>query len=312
MATVSGIAAGGADDLWGILLAFLGANGWHTLDTGSSVSGNVSVQGVQLRGEDVSGTGSIYVHLVYWKNVMTDVYSLQMEGSAGWNPEADVLQFGQNPQNSYRDLGTSTSVIVRTPLHGAPIQYWITASPRRFMGAFRHNDRWGSLYCGFVMPYGMPSQWAYPLWIAGNNIATDDYKEALNGCPWGASAVVSGMLYCPSGRWQATPNYQSPPGGRGFGVQMWPYLMQPGQTYIRNYVPLEDRNGVRTYPVTNMLFWCANANEYGLFGEPDGLCHVTSWGAAGGDLLTKAGRTYLLIQREMSAANDTSAAMLLE
>jgi hypothetical protein len=312
MSTINGT-ADGAGDLWDILLDFVGNNGWHTLDTASAaVSSSESIRCVQLRGEDVSGLGDIHVHMIYRANTLTDVYGFELEGSAGWLPGADVKAFGQNPQNSYRDLGTTTTAIVRVPLHRNPIQYWITASARRFMGAFRHNDRWGSMYCGLVLPYGMPSQWAYPLWIAGNNLTTDDYKVNTSGCPWGASAVVSGMLYCPSGRWQSTPLNTGPTGGRGYGVQMWPYRLQPALTHMVYYKPLADRNGNDRYAVSNMIFYGENASEYGTFGEPEGLCHVTSWGAAGGDILTAGGNEYLIVQREMSTANNTSAAMLLE
>lgn len=311
MATINGTAAG-ADELWATLLTFLGQNGWTTLDQGTTTDGNETATAVQLQGADVSGQGKIYVHMIYRKNLLTDVYAFELEGSAGYLPDSNVLQFGQNPQNSYRDLGTTTQIIVRVPLHRNPIEYWITASARRFMGAFRHNDRWGSMYCGFVLPYGLPSQWAYPLWIAGNNLTTDDYKTITNGCPWGASSVASGMLYCPSGRWQITPTYTTTTGSRGYAIQMWPYTVVPASTYSPYYKPLKDRNGVERYPITNMIFTCSNASEYGTFGEPEGLCHVSSWGASGGDTLTRGSRKYLLVQREMATANNTAAAMLLE
>jgi hypothetical protein len=311
MATANGTAAG-AGELWDILLDFLQGNGWEITDRDSATDGNESKDCVQLKGSDVSGEGAIHVHMIYRSNVLQDVYAFQMEGSAGWLPDSDVKEFGRNPQNSFRDVGTTTQAIVRVPLHSNPIQYWITASPRRFMGAFRHNDRWGTMYCGFVLPYGMPSQWAYPLWIAGNNMSTDDYKENTNGCAWGASAVPSGMLYCPSGRWQITPAYTYVYGSRGYAVRLWPWGSEPSMTHLPYYKPLRDKNGVERYPVTNMFFYCLDGNEYGVFGEPEGLCHATSWAASGGDVLSAGGRDYLLVQREMSTANDTSAAMLLE
>jgi hypothetical protein len=242
-------------------------NGWHIVDQADqTISATESIRCVQLRGEDVSGIGNIYVHLIYRAQTILDVYGFELEGSAGYLPGSDVKQFGQNPQNSYRDTGTTTSVIVRTPLHNNPIQYWLTASPRRFMGAFRHNDRWGGLYCGFVLPYGTPAQWPYPLWIAGNNITTNDYKVITNGCPWGASNVISGMLYCPSGRWQSTPIASSPAGGRGYGILVWPYKMTPASAKIVKYKPLVDKNGNNVYSLQNQIFYCFNVSEYGTFG----------------------------------------------
>ncbi|MDR1037357.1 MAG: hypothetical protein LBT40_12560 [Deltaproteobacteria bacterium] len=302
MATTNGTASGAAE-LWDILLAFVGDNGWDTLDQGQTSTASSAVKAIQLRGTDVSGQGNIYVHMMYMENTLQDLYSFGLEGSAGWLPDSDVMSYGRNPMSV-------SSIYV--PLHRNPIEYWLTASPRRFMGAFRHNDRWGSMYCGFILPYGMPGQWAYPLWIAGNNLTTQDYKVNTGGCPWGASSVPSGWLYCPSGRWQATPTASGPSGGRGYGIQIWPYSMYPTSDYPLWYKPLKDRTGVERYPITNMIFYCLNGNESGTFGEPDGLCHVTSWGASGGDILTYGGREYLLIQRELSTANNTSAAMLLE
>lgn len=312
MAFISGT-ADGADELWTILLDFAQDNGWTILDQGSSQpSASESLEAVQLRGEDASGQGSILVHMIYRKNTTTDVFAFELEGSAGYLPGSDVTQFGFNPQNSYRDVGTTSAVIVRVPLHRNPIEYWLVASPRRFMGAFRHNDRWGAMHCGLILPYGTPAQWPYPLWIAGNNITTNDYKTIVNGCPWGASAVISGMLYCPSGRWISTPITSGPTGGRGFGMLMWPYQMPFANVKSPYYKPLVDKNGVEMYALMSQIFYCANANEQGTFGEPQGLCAVTAWGASGGDILTVGGQNWLLLQREMSTANQTAAAMLLE
>jgi hypothetical protein len=312
MASISGT-ADGAEDLWGVLLGFIQQNGWVIVDRDAKQSDvQTALDCVQLKGEDASGQGAIYVHLIYQKKTTDDIWSIQMEGSAGWLPGSDVTLFGQNPQNSYKDVGTSTTVIVRTPLHRNPIQYWITASPRRFMGAFRHNDRWGALYCGFILPYGTPKQWPYPLWIAGNNVTTDDYKTITNGCPWGASSVVSGMLYCPSGRWQSTPISAGPTNGRGYGIMMWPWTLSQSNARLPYYKPIVDKSGVEQYALLNPIFYCANASEYGTFGEPDGLCQVTGWGASGGDTLTAGGQSWLMVQREMSTANQTAAAMILE
>jgi hypothetical protein len=159
----------------------------------------------------------------------------------------------------------------------------------------------------------MPSQWAYPLWVAGNNITTMDYKTITSGCPWGASAVLSGMLYTPSGKWLSTPIANTGPGGgRGYGVTMWPYSIVPANSHLQYYYPLKDKNGVPRYSLFKPMLMCANANDYGVFGEPDGLDFASSFGAAGGDILDFNGKKYLLIQREMSTANQTSAAMLLE
>jgi hypothetical protein len=312
MATISGTAAG-ADDLYDILLNFVQLHGWHVMDSETAVlDSQTTVKCVQLRGEDVSGLGNIYVHLIYRAQTLSDIYAFELEGSAGWLPACDVKAFGQNPQNSYRDVGTGSSVTIRVPLHRNPIQYWISCNARRFMGAFRHNDRWGAMYCGFVLPYGMPSQWPYPLWVAGNNITTNDYKTVTNGCPWGASGVLSGMLFMPSGRWIQTPLNGSVSGGRGYGIEMWPYRLSPASNRIQGYKPVVDKNGVEVYSLQNMIFYGPNSSEYGTFGEPDGLYHVTSWGAAGGDILKIASQDFLLVQREMSTANNTSAAMLLE
>jgi hypothetical protein len=267
---------------------------------------------VQLRGEDLAGDGNIYVHLIYRASISTDIYAIEIEGSAGYLPGTDVLQFGLNPQNSYRDVSTTSSVIVRVPLHRNPIEYWITGNARRFMGAFRHNDRWGAMYCGFILPYGMPSQYPYPLWVAGNNITTNDYKVITNGCPWGASSVISGMLYTPSGRWISTPIATGVSGGRGYGILIWPYKFAPASSCIPYYFPLKDKDGVEQYVIFSQIFCGFNTSDYGTFGEIDGFGYVTSWGASGGDTLTQDGKTWLIVQREMSTANEAAAAMLLE
>jgi hypothetical protein len=310
MATINGTASS-AEDLFDILLDFVTDNGWEVLEEDESILADGKVRGVQLKGEDLAGDGAIYVHLIYRAAISTDIYAFEIEGSAGYLP-GNVLSFGYNPQNSYKDVGTTASVTIRVPLHRNPIQYWITANARRFMGAFRHNDRWGAMYCGLVLPYGMPSQWPYPLWVAGNNVTTNDYKTIVNGCPWGASLVTSGMLYTPSGRWIATPLANGSGSGRNYGILVWPYKMVPASNFMALYYPLKDKNGVEKYFLMKQIFYSSNAAEYGTFGEPEGLEAMSSWGASGGDTLTFGGKTYLIVQREMSTANEAACAMLLE
>lgn len=313
MASIRGV-AGGAAELWTILLDFVTANGWEIIDQAErTVDVETSIKCVQLRGEDISGEGHIYVHLIYRAQTTQDIFAFEIEGSAGWLPGSDVTQFGQNPQNSYRDVGTTTSVIVRAPLHRNPIEYWLTCSPRRFMGAFRHNDRWGSMYCGFIKPYGLPSQWPYPLLVAGNNITTNDYKTNTNGCAFGASAVISGMIYLPDGKWYSYPVPNTGPGGgRGAGLGAWPWNIAPSATAITYRKPLVDKNGAEIYTMLPHILYSLNSANYGTYGELDGLYQVTAWGASGGDILKWNGREYLLLQREMSTANGTAAAMILE
>jgi hypothetical protein len=88
--------------------------------------------------------------------------------------------------------------------------------------------------------------------------------------------------------------------------------MEPALSQLPYRKPLVDKNGVERYALTHQIFYCANASEYGTFGEPEGLAHVTSWGASGGDILKFGSQNWLLVQREMSTANNTSAAMILE
>jgi hypothetical protein len=309
MATINGT-ANSAEDLFDTLINFVTANGWDIEEEATSTTTEL-VKGVQLKGTDLAGDGEIWVHLIFRSNSATDVHAIEIEGSAGYFP-GHPLDFGYNPQNSYRDTGLSTSIIVRVPLHGNLIQYWLTGNPRRFMGAFRLGTRWAGMYCGYILPYGLPSQYPYPLWVAGCNVTTNNYTTNTNGCPWGASDVVSGMLYTPSGRWQSTPIAAGPASGRGYGIQMFPYKLSVMSNFLPYYYALEDKDGNRRYVIMKQIFFCPNTSEYGTFGEPDGLDYVTAWGASGGDYLIWEGKTYLLIQRESSSAANTAAAMLLE
>lgn len=313
MAYITGTATG-ADDLYSKMLAFVQAHGWELIDSATkTIDFETTVQCAQLKGVGLAGSDNIYVHIIYRKQTTQDIFAFELEGSAGWLPSSDVTVFGQNPQNSYKDVGTTSSVIVRVPLHRNPIRYWLTCSPRRFMGAFLHNDRWASMYCGFILPYSLPSQYPYPLYIAGSNITTNDYKTTTNGCAFGASAVMSGMIYLPDGKWYSTPLPGSAPGGgRAGSLGIWPWILEPSASSLQYRKAIVDKNGVEQYALLPQIIYSAAAVTYGTYGELDELKHVTSWGASGGDTFEYNGRLYVLVPREQSTANQHAAAMLLE
>lgn len=147
-------------DLWNKLLAFLTTNTTLVADDEEWVvdwthpSGATS--GVVLRAPGSAGTDSIYIGLSLTTTTDTDAHYITIHGMSSTMPGALVMTDHIN-----------VSPGVRIWLDAGAMKYWLVGNGRRFILAVNMSTVYEMCYAGLFLPYAMPNQYPYPLFIGG-------------------------------------------------------------------------------------------------------------------------------------------------
>lgn len=115
-----------------------------------------------LRGVGSAGTDFIYIGFkAYSITTGQGNYGLILNGFTGYNA---ALGFYEQP-----GAMTVTSTLTALPLQSTnTTNYWFIANGRRVIIIAQVGSVFHQAYLGFMIPYGTPSQWPYPLVIGGS------------------------------------------------------------------------------------------------------------------------------------------------
>ena len=132
-------------------------NGWTAMRA-TNVGGSGQRE-VILRGSG-GGTDQIFVGLQTY--VESGATNVELRGFTGYSSGLTWLQ----------QPNISTPCYV--PAQATAIDFWLSVKPRRIIGVAKTGSgNYSSFYLGFLNPYATPSQWAYPLYIAGSTSDSD-------------------------------------------------------------------------------------------------------------------------------------------
>ncbi|RDE94829.1 hypothetical protein DPW03_08895 [Aggregatibacter aphrophilus] len=110
-----------------------------------------------------TGTGveqDIYVMCETVNNIASDIYNLNFFGGTFFN---SALVTGDNVQAGI--INISPGVVLFADAR--PIDYYMVADGRCFKVVTRISNVCSSAYCGFILPTVLPTEYPYPLCIAG-------------------------------------------------------------------------------------------------------------------------------------------------
>lgn len=162
-------------------------------------------------------------------------------------------------------------------LWNSPMTYWLVANGRRAILAVKVSTRYMLMHLGFLMPYATPTQFPYPFFISG----TDNYY--YGGRRWSdVSTQWNYQMRGIAGNWATPSRYPS------------------GHTY--KYSP------GNVYPLTTFVIYDGNA----IYGEIEGLYHVSGFGNASENLITVDGVDHLVLQDVASTGIGNYVALRLE
>lgn len=250
-----------------VVKEFAQANGWTVMRFDDSIARHELI----LKAPGLSGTEEIYVGLRTYESAAADYYNLTAAGFIGYVPSS---AFDAQPGALLRGV----------PAHNLRIDYWLSLNGQRLVLAMKVGTPvYESLYLGKILPYARPSQYPYPVLVGGmlTGETATRFSETTHTC-WvrGASGRSGGANFdCMRLRFND---------GAWKGVEAYPW----NNTEIAGIsITLRDTDGV--YPLTPVVLTDTTS---GLFGELDGVMHISGFNNSVENTLTLNGVTYVVMQ----------------
>ena len=266
MAYTTGTAAN-YKDLLAILATFAAANGWVILEQSPTL--------LYLKGTGLAGLDEIYCGVETYEDPPNDRYNWSLYGSWGYKAGRDI---DKHPITSA--LGVSEEVNVY--LWNAQIPYWLVATPRRIIVAAKVGTTYQFTHLGLLDTPATDAQYPYPLLIGGmGNTSTQNYSGALYSF-WKISSFSSGRISCPGGAW----------GSLAEGTDRFDRPLVTVATRHENYKDQMLAGLDGTYFLEP--FFYVGDRFTSIFGNVDGLYHITGFNNTAENIITVAGVNYMV------------------
>lgn len=274
-----------------------------------------------------SGTDEIFVGIQTYSG--TGYYNWKMAGFTGYSSGATFAN----------QSGCTQGRWPRMLLSNGTIPYWFVGNGRRFIVVAKIGGIYEACYLGFALPYGLPSQFPYPLVIGGSAMATDVSNEVSSSQESHHRAFID-----PAGDTEGVctnvPDYQgdyatlkilhgtswikvmnrSSNYGRYFNV-VWPYIHGMNSTgdpthadYYGKFFKKCEKNIDGSYPVFPTVIILSNPSN-NIFGEFQGCFAVPKGGdslLSSEDTLTIGSDTYVVFQNTFRTGVEEFWALKLE
>jgi len=184
-----------------------------------------------LQGPGNAGADEIYVGFMGLEDTDVAVFNWQLFGFTGFNGGDDLVD---QPGFSYV---SPNEIAAFTQLTDGSIELWIHTSPRVLSGVARIGGTYTSWYVGFLNPFATPTEYPYPIYIAGScskwnqSFSASGLAQSGLADP-GSSSISGGNTRGPAGlrffdgTWQFVRNWN-------FGTTRSSFLdrcVYPGQT----------------------------------------------------------------------------------
>lgn len=220
-----------------------------------------------LKGRGYPGTEEIYIGFSSFTNPTYTTSGIYVAGLTGYVP-GNI--FSAQPGLRQAILNCDTELM----------DYWINISPQRICGAVRMlSNAWQTFYVGFLNRYGLPSQFPYPMVVAGENNATTynlNYNWSALSFPYKTQASTKVSMR--NNMDWITPNIH--PYSNAAMVNEITYRSRPGNT----------RTG-DVFPLLPLILH----NADGIYGELEGVYAGPAWGIELGDIIRHNGIDHILM-----------------
>lgn len=251
-------------NLLAAIKAFGEANGYTTLRYDTSGTNHELI----MKAPGLTGTEEIFWGIRTYHDVGADYYNLLAGVFTGF---VSANTFDNQPG----------AALVGCPAHNNRIDYWLTLNGQRIALAMKVGTPvYEHLYLGKCLPYARPSQYPYPVVAAGMLVgaAATRFSETTHDFYLRGNSA-RGQLRTPGG-WINARFY---PWGNNF-------LTSTGTPGTSN---LQARDTGAEYPLLPVELHDNTAN---LYGQLDGIYHVSGFNNAVENTLTIGGVDYVVMQ----------------
>jgi len=267
-----------------------------------------------------AGSDKIYVGIRTYFSGTSEYYNWDLNGFTGYSS----IGAWNNGQPGYIPNDTTC----RRPqmlLWNSSIPYWFVANGRRFIVAAKVETVYESCYMGFLLPYGLPNQFSYPLVIGGtcpqNQTGVDlRYSSQITqhrvfvdpggySSGEGTLAILNGTTWLNFGQWSSEANPINSLNNT------WPFV-NTDYDYSSSYYPNDkwkktQQNIDGSYPVFPIIPFQGSPVK-NAFGELQGCFAVPGFGLATEDDVTVSGKTYKIFKNAFRSVSWAYWALLLE
>lgn len=262
-----------------------------------------------VKGPGTAGNDEIYVNLQTVSSVQSDAYNIRISYSVGYNPLLNnVDQPGVGEAHYF--LGWNQV----TP-------YWFVASGRCLKVIGKISTTYSNMYGGFFLPYALPSEFPYPVIAGANSIDNIRWSDRSykNSSFWNPSfALRTDSTYGTCLTMRRTDgsigyffNYAEtvPSTYQARGVT-YPYAY--GATYRSETGLLDFRTAPDGSYALQPIVLTSPTNGINVFGELDGVFHVSGFNNASENIISLEGVDYLVVQSAFRTRASDYAAIRLE
>jgi len=220
--------------------------------------------------------------------------------------------------------GLTQGRMARLLLWQNKIQYWCVANGRRFIVVAKVSSTYEASYLGFALPYGLPTQFPYPLVVGGaasptatashNKYSSIETSHRGFASPYAnAAGVCTNLTFDPTDDYSTLKILQGTSWIRISRMLttniVWPYTSSYNQ--VTDVAPYHEfTNDFRenidgTYPIFPTVIMINSPNKH-IFGEMQGVFAVNGFGGiAAEDTFTIGAGTYVAFPiRPNADAND--------
>lgn len=161
-------------DLFEKLIAFLTTNEELVYDGQEwSVAWSLGTdlgEGVVVSGPGLGGSEEVLIGMRLEESLANEYAAINFVGMTGVIPSAV----------SFRDHVNVTPNGTRVMLRDGAMDYWFSATGRRFTAMVKVSTVYEACYAGFFLPYSLPSQYPYPLFVGASAHDTTDRDVIAN------------------------------------------------------------------------------------------------------------------------------------
>jgi hypothetical protein len=111
-----------------------------------------------VNGPGSSGADEIFVGIQTYEDFGDDYYNWKMFGATGF----------VSGQTAQLQPGATQGCWPKMLMWNQPMDYWFIGNGRRFVVITKVSSVYEMMYLGFCLPYGLPTQFPYPLVIGGS------------------------------------------------------------------------------------------------------------------------------------------------
>lgn len=200
---------------------------------------------VQIQGPGNAGTDEIYAGILEVRDTAVGSFNWLIAGMTGFGAGLD---FRDQPGFSYADPNEIPAFVA---LSGAAIECWFYITPRTLHGVMRIGTTYNNFNFGFLNTYATPTEFPYPLWIAGSTakwnqlfsesaLVQSGFVDPISDSRGGGNLRGNAGLRITSGVWSEFQNWQT--NGSVRSTQTIRIVSPPGALQsAQGFQPAEDR-----------------------------------------------------------------------